>query len=191
MDEVKKQKVSTILFLIPFGIFLLLFFIIKAGGFFSRFTYELQTPFTADTPMYYAIGKGMTHGLLPYQDLFETKPPMIFFTAAFSYWLTGDFYLCNLLSFFLLTISTLLPLGSMVWTYVKRKEKNIFLLITSLITALFVGLLLGAYDQIRSGEVQVELFGAAFISLYFLFIFHIDSEKINGILLKSSLLLLF
>lgn len=179
MDEVKKQKVSTILFLIPFGIFLLLFFIIKAGGFFSRFTYELQTPFTADTPMYYAIGKGMTHGLLPYQDLFETKPPMIFFTAAFSYWLTGDFYLCNLLSFFLLTISTLLPLGSMVWTYVKRKEKNIFLLITSLITALFVGLLLGAYDQIRSGEVQVELFGAAFISLYFLFIFHIDSEKIK------------
>ena len=71
----------------------------QGKNYFSRYLYELDGPFTWDTTIYYAVGKGMSHGLLPYRDLFETKPPMIFFLSELSYLLTGDFYLCNILSF--------------------------------------------------------------------------------------------
>lgn len=55
----------------------------QGKNYFSRYLYELDGPFTWDTTIYYAVGKGMSHGLLPYWDLFETKPPMIFFLSEY------------------------------------------------------------------------------------------------------------
>ena len=96
--------------LIILSIFIILFCVITNktfSNFFLRYSYELQGPFTYDTTMYYAIGKGLTHDLIPYQDLFETKPPMIFFLSALSYKLTNDFYLCNIISFIILLLTSL------------------------------------------------------------------------------------
>ena len=151
--------------------------LVKHNDFFHRFLYELQRPFTWDTTMYYAIGKGMTQGLKPYVDMFETKPPMIFFLSAISYGLTKDYYLCNLFSFFCLLLTTLTPalcIGVTLW---KQKEKSPLVWTLCLLASLTVGLLIGGYDQLRSGEVQVELFGAFFILAYLLLARSIRIEK--------------
>ena len=131
--------------------------LVRRNDFFHRFLYELQRPFTWDTTMYYAIGKGMTQGLKPYVDMFETKPPMIFFLSAISYGLTKDYYLCNLFSFFCLLLTTLAPalcIGVTLW---KQKEKSPLVWALCLLASLTVGLLIGGYDQLRSGEVQVVI----------------------------------
>ena len=161
-----------------FGVLIFAFFVFtKRNDFFDRFFYELKRPFTWDTTMYYAIGKGFSHGLKPYVDMFETKPPMIFFMASLSYSLTGDYYLCNFLSFTFLILTTLSPLIMLVVLMVKRKERNIYLYIIFGLSALMVGMLLGGYLQLRSGEVQVELFGSFFVLAYILTARGIDVEK--------------
>lgn len=161
-------------------LFLLMIYFLFFGknNFFDRFIYELKGPFTWDTTMYYAIGKGFCDGLKPYQDLFETKPPMIFFVASLSYALTGNYYLCNILSFLLLLITSLIPVIFALYLFITRKTKNILFIGLSLLTLLLCGLFIGGYDQLRSGEVQVELFGSSFICLYFLMLFLKDDYKL-------------
>lgn len=41
--------------------------------------YQVQMPAVSDGAIYYAMGRGIVNGLTPYIDLFETKPPGIFF----------------------------------------------------------------------------------------------------------------
>ena len=149
----------------------------QGKNYFSRYLYELDGPFTWDTTIYYAVGKGMSHGLLPYWDLFETKPPMIFFLSELSYLLTGDFYLCNILSFLLLVFTALSPALYIIVRFCLKREKSPLLWCFFLLAALSAGMLFGGYDQLRSGEVQVELFGATFIVLYFLCILSYKSEN--------------
>jgi len=165
----KKFIIISLLFIIGLITLFVVFF--TNNNFFDRYLYELQGPFTWDTTMYYAIGKGFCNGLKPYQDLFETKPPMIFFISALSYSLTGDYYLCNILSFLLLLITSLIPVIFAVYLFVTKKTKNVLFIGLSLVTLLLCGLFIGGYDQLRSGEVQVELFGSSFICLYFLMLF--------------------
>lgn len=190
MDKIKRlftrlktawKRQNHLSILSPTALLGLLFFTLyvfnKRSDFFDRFLYELKRPFTWDTTMYYAIGKGMTQGLKPYVDMFETKPPMIFFISAISYSLTKDYYLCNLFSFFCLLLTTLAPsvcIGVKLW---KKEEKNPLAWTLCLFASLAVGLLLGGYDQLRSGEVQVELFGAFFVLAYLLLARTIDCEN--------------
>lgn len=157
--------------------FFAVFVFLERKDFFDRFIYELKRPFTWDTTMYYAVGKGMVHGLKPYVDMFETKPPMIFFTAAVSYALTGDYYLCNVLSFLCLAFVTLAPSGGVLMKLAKSGEKNPIKWVLYLLSALFIGMLLGGYAQLRSGEVQVELLGSAFILGYLLLAKSVDYKK--------------
>ncbi|MBQ9113483.1 MAG: hypothetical protein IJY05_00995 [Clostridia bacterium] len=174
----KQSYFSTVSAVALGGILLFTFYVLfKRSDFFDRFIYELKRPFTWDTTIYYAIGKGMSHGLKPYVDMFETKPPMIFFLASISYSLTGDYYLCNFLSFFLLILTTLAPAICIATLLVKQKDKNPLHWILCMLTSLAVGFLLGGYSQLRSGEVQVELFGAFFVSAYLLLARTIDSSK--------------
>src|SRR3989344_2498866 len=55
----------------------------------ERLIYELRMPFTWDTTLYIAVGRGILNGLTPYADLYENKPPGIFLMSALSLWLTG------------------------------------------------------------------------------------------------------
>ena len=70
-------------------IFLCTVCVIAVWKLWQRIAFEMQGPFNADSSLYWAVGKGMLNGLVPYTDLFETKPPGIFIISAFSYWLTG------------------------------------------------------------------------------------------------------
>ena len=170
------------------GVIIFAFFVfIKRHDFFDRFFYELKRPFTWDTTMYYAIGKGMSHGLKPYADMFETKPPMIFFLASISYSLTGDYYLCNLLSFVFLALISLAPFISVIILLVKSKEKNPLIYALFALSTLFVGLLMGGYLQLRAGEVQVELYGSFFIIAYLL---TAKAIKTDSVKLYSPLVIL-
>lgn len=166
--------VFALLFIVAAGVL-----IGKSAAFFTRFSYELRTPFTWDTTIYYAIGKGMTHGLIPYRDLFETKPPMIFYMVAISYALTGEFYLCNILSFALLLTTSLFPLGYGIFLFRKKRVKQPLLAFAYFLALVFSGWLFAGYDQIRSGEVQVELFGAGFTLLYFFIIATEDATRLK------------
>lgn len=176
-----KNKLKNVAWLSVFAVLCVIIFAFfvfdKRGDFFDRYFYELKRPFTWDTTMYYAVGKGMSHGLKPYADLFENKPPMIFFMASISYSLTGDYYLCNVLSFVLLTLTTLAPTVCAIIVLVKNKEKNVVTYALFILATLFVGFLLGGYLQLRSGEVQVELFGAFFVLAYLLTAKSIKVEK--------------
>ena len=176
-----KNKLKNVAWLSVFAVLCVIIFAFfvfdKRGDFFDRYFYELKRPFTWDTTMYYAVGKGMSHGLKPYADLFENKPPMIFFMASISYSLTGDYYLCNVLSFVLLTLTTLAPTVCTIILLVKNKEKNVVTYALFTLATLFVGFLLGGYLQLRSGEVQVELFGAFFVLAYLLTAKSIKVEK--------------
>src|SRR4051794_25138269 len=55
-----------------------------------RLLYELQVPVHGDSAIYFTIGRGIVHGLVPYRDLFETKPPGVFLLAALSLLISGD-----------------------------------------------------------------------------------------------------
>src|SRR5436305_907466 len=54
-----------------------------------RAEFYLSLPILGDANVYFAMGRGWLHGLAPYRDLFEIKPPLIFLVAALSLGLTG------------------------------------------------------------------------------------------------------
>ena len=54
---------------------------------------SLCCPGTAD----WTIGHGILKGLVPYRDLYETKPPGIFLVSALSYLVTGGDYVARAL----------------------------------------------------------------------------------------------
>lgn len=60
-----------------------------------RLWYETLAPYNGDAPLYWTVGRGIVHGLVPYRDLYETKPPGIFLLSALSYLLTSGFGLTH------------------------------------------------------------------------------------------------
>jgi hypothetical protein len=70
-----------------------------------RICYELSGPFTWDTHIYLTVGRGLLNGLKPYVDLFETKPPGIFFLSAFSLLVSGGLLICNILQAIVLVVT--------------------------------------------------------------------------------------
>ena len=50
-----------------------------------------------DAYIYLTVGRGILNGLRPYTDLFESKPPGIFYLNALSLWLTNGTFLLRML----------------------------------------------------------------------------------------------
>ncbi len=134
----------------------------------DRWIYELHQPYTADMGIYLAVGRGILNGLTPYVDLFENKPPGIFLLSALSLRLFNGSQLLHLLE---AAILMGFPYVFLLWHFhgsSLAKERNagvstVFMLGN---TALFsIGLAL--YTFLRSGEAQVESYGA-FAGILFL-----------------------
>lgn len=129
--------------------------------FYMQLQYELSGVYTADTPIYWAMGQGIRNGLIPYETLFETKPPGIFLYAALALSIEKSFWIGNLLQALALVVTALIPwLGTLV---VHGRGRDRWYL---QVVALCFGVSLALYAAIRSGEIQVESFGAAWIAVY-------------------------
>lgn len=127
-----------------------------------RFSYELTGPLTWDSTMYLAVGRGILNGLLPYQDLFETKPPGMFVLSTIALLVTKDASFTGVLQLFAL----LLPLlGLLAYAYFHAKEGT---KIIGVLCAALLGTAFTLYVAERSGEFQTESFGVAAGVLYVL-----------------------
>lgn len=130
--------------------------------------YELQGGFTADSPLYWAVGRGIVNGLVPYTDLFETKPPGIFLLSGLSFWLFGNVSLGYIVQS--LAICAICAVSTWVsFCIAKRTDANHRFLYSCL--GFLFGSLLALYTSWRSGLYQVESFGAAFGILYIGFVY--------------------
>ena len=138
------------LYLLPMFALLIYVFV----EFCLRMQYELSGPFTWDTGLYWAVGRGIVNGITPWSGLWETKPPGIFLLGAISYKIFGTSILTHYVQSLVLIIIAVIPILShfifpncSVWRFI--------------ICALF-GFAISLYAAERSGEVQIESFGAAF-----------------------------
>ncbi len=153
-----------------------------------RMFYELRGPFTWDTPIYWAVGRGILNGLIPYHDLFETKPPGIFLLSAASFRLFGSPILGHLIEALGIPLYPFL-LGWQTWKISMERKLSRNICLFCVLIASLTGILIGLYTMERSGEFQVESFGALFSLLFFFVI--ADERRMSALrMLLASLLLL-
>lgn len=161
MTERTKRNLALYLLSIPF-----LFYLINLIISYMRI--ELLNSFTADSPIYWAVGKGILNGLTPYKDMFETKPPGVFLVSALSFALTGEVYLTNIFCFICLVVIGITPLVFAYFTF--KNSGDLKSKIIGFTFALLSGTFIMLYSQVRSGNFQVEALGSAFASVYLLII---------------------
>lgn len=134
------------------------------------FTYELNHAYTADAPLYWAVGRGMLNGHMPYRDMYENKPLGVFLISALSFALTDDTIICNLFSCLAAMMITVLPAVFMLNTSMQadkdRDEIDGMRKTSAFLTVLLSGLLITVYSEVRSGGFQTEEIGAAFSVLF-------------------------
>lgn len=94
--------------------------------FLQEITYYFKAGIVGDMTFYFGVGRGILNGLAPYADLFETKPPIVFFLSAFSLLFGGDGVFRLLHALFLLA----LPLACLRW---QRRDPVLFLFAASVI----------------------------------------------------------
>lgn len=143
---------------------------LRAGFYFIHvLVLEGRGAIDPDGVVYMIVGRGMLNGLRPYVDLFESKPPGMFFLGALSLVTTGD---DRGALFLQVAIFTCLPLllAGFAWHEV-RKEPDWLRRHAVIGTSLLLGLLITLFLEERSGGFQTESFGAFFASLYLLRLF--------------------
>lgn len=170
MTEKTKRNITFLLLSIPF-----LYYLFNLIA--SYMSIELLNSYTADSPIYWAVGKGMLNGLTPYIDMFETKPPGVFLVSALSFALTNEVYLTNVFCFICLVVIGITPL---IFAYITFKNsQNIKIKVTGYTFALLSGALIMLYSQVRSGNFQVEALGSAFAAIYLLIITTSEAEELK------------
>lgn len=139
--------------------------------------YELNHDYTADTPLYWTVSRGLLNGISPYSGLYENKPVGVFFIYALSFLLTDDIIIYNCFSFLCLLVIAFLPFICTLKYLKKKNTYNKFEFIMYSSISLTCGFLLMVYSQRRGEYFQPEILGAAFICLYFWAIMHIKWKK--------------
>jgi len=139
--------------------------------------YELSGVFNAyDTPIFWTIGRGIANGIQPYTGLFDIKPPGIFILSALSFYFFDSPILTHITQVLVLLIIAIVPLLAYV---LHSKEKSAF----GLAFSTLLGLLLALYSDERSGQIEVESFGAAFGALTILLMLNsLEKYKVLKIL---------
>lgn len=133
------------------------------------FAFEFSHAYNADTSLYWAVGRGMLHGLTPYKDMYENKPVGIFFISAVSFFLTDSPILCNVVSVISVIVTAVVPACAVMMYYKKDGggDKPYELhVITPFFITLLGGICLAVYCEDRSGGFQVESIGTAFSLLF-------------------------
>lgn len=129
--------------------------------------FQLTAPMTFDAGLYLAVGRGILNGLVPYRDLFETKPPGMFLLGALSLWVGGDERLALVLQAIVLVA---IPLGLVAIAWHDGKGNGWFRRAVGCLLAFLFAVGLVLYVGERAGHIQTESFGAFFAMLYLLVI---------------------
>lgn len=114
--------------------------------------HDALVPLRSDSYIYLAVGRGILNGLMPYADLFETKPPGMFLLSALSLKLFEDGRLLVLLGALL---GALLP-ACILLAFRGRSEKRL----PVVVTGLAVGALLARFSAAMAGGGITESLGA-------------------------------
>lgn len=119
--------------------------------------FDAQVQFSVDAPLYFGVGRGILNGLVPYRDLFETKPPGMFVLAMLSLVVSGDERFAMVLQ--------ILALAGIPWLLVlfaANKTKHSGRLIRSylLLLSFLFGSGLAFFTADHAGRFQTESFGA-------------------------------
>ncbi len=153
-----------------------------------RMWYELGSPFTADSPIYWAVGRGILNGLIPYLDLFETKPPGIFLLSALSFAIFKSPFLGHLLDALSIPLYPLIA-GWIAWRESGRAGKSLPFRLLPVLLVATTATVLGLYTLERSGEFQVESFGALFGILYVAMIARKEQLSLTASILAGCFML--
>lgn len=156
-------------------VFTILAAFVFAQAFYHIVRYELSHAYTADAPLYWAVGRGMLNGLTPYSDMYENKPVGVFILSAISFFFTDSTIICNIVSIISAFIIAVIPSLFLLEKYrngvkaaaANNKGKKIDTYdIFSFLAVLMCGTMLAVYSEMRSGGFQVEAIGAACSILY-------------------------
>jgi hypothetical protein len=128
-----------------------------------KISHQWQGMYSADAPIYWTVGRGLLHHLMPYRDLFETKPPGIFFLSAISFWLCGSYALTSV---FQAVALALLPAGILLAVNRQCRRLELRRRLPFLFLGGLIGVMLSVYVTDRSGGFQVESFGCLCTVLY-------------------------
>ena len=115
--------------------------------------YESKGALTPDVLIYLTVGRGILNGLRPYVDLFESKPPGIFYLSSISLLFGGTFFMRVLQAGNLLC----LPFGLVLFTWKKRDWMGVLI-------AFLFGALLALRAEEVAGGLQTEIFGSSELS---------------------------
>lgn len=134
--------------------------LIAAAGLISRAWYEVSSGVLhSDAQIFQTVARGMLHGLTPYADLFETKPPGIFLVHAVSLKLFGSQFLVKLLqAIVLLGIPVLVAIPAITIAQDRSAAQRRLISLTSIL----FGLLLALFAANQAGEGLTESYGAFF-----------------------------
>lgn len=141
-----------------------------------------------DGIVYLMVGRGILNGLLPYVDLFESKPPGMYFISILALLLANNDRGALFLQIAVLTAIPLLLTGFAIRSV--RDEDDTLRRYAVIATAIVLGTLLALQLEECSGGFQTESFGAFFASCYLLHVFvRSEATKISAILVNATLLL--
>lgn len=122
-----------------------------------------------DAMLYLLVGRGLLNGLVPYIDLYESKPPGMFMFSALSLMTTGDQRLMTTVHIVGL-YGAPLTMAYAAWRYLVEKGERIFRIVIP--TAMFcIGALLVLYLETRASGLQTEFFGALWGTIYVMLFF--------------------
>lgn len=156
-------------------------------------SYELHHAYNWDSPLYWTVGRGMLNGLKPYTDLYENKPLGVFLISAFSFWLTDDTIICNIISVLSVLLIAVLPVIAVCADHknIRKSDASIIRYALTFFTVLLVGVLMAVYVEKRAGSFQAEAIGAAFSTLFIILVkmqSHVKTGAKRNILIAGSAL---
>lgn len=98
-----------------------------------------------DAAIFMVLGRGITEGDVPYLDLWDHKPPLIYLLAAVAHLIPGDFWGM----FWLLTVASVAVTGTLLWNVTFRH------------VAILAAVLVASYPASQGGGMT-ETFALAF-----------------------------
>ena len=171
------QKKKKLIVVLISAAFLLASLVIAFLIFKDIFSYELKHAYTADSPLYWTVGRGILNGLKPYLEMYENKPVGVFLISALSFAVTGETILCNIVSIISVMLIAFVPALALIDRY--RKDENIDNLRKAavVLTVFLSCIFLAVYTEMRSGAFQVEAIGAAFSVLFICLVYKLGRSQ--------------